>query len=44
MGYLQDLYYRDSGQSTGLAVILKQNYEHVQLFSSFAKIRVDHAA
>ena len=41
--HLIDLYERDRGKGTGLAIIPKLKYEHLHL-SSFSKMRVDLAA
>lgn len=41
--HLVDLYQRDKGKGTGLALIPKLKFEHLHL-SSFSKMRVDLAA
>ncbi len=42
-GHLVDLYYRDKGKASGLAMVPKLKLEHLQL-TSFSKMRVDLAA
>ena len=42
--HLRDLYERDSGKGSGLAMVPKLKFEHISGLSSFAKMRVDLAA
>ena len=41
--HLQQLYRQDTGKATGLSMIPKLKYEHIEL-TSFSKMRVDLAA
>ena len=38
------LYRRDSGTGSGLALVTKLKFEHMQSLSSFSRMRVDLAA
>ena len=42
--HVVDLYNRDSGRGSGLAMVPKLKYEHLFNLTSFAKMRVDLAA
>ena len=42
-GHLVELYYKDKGKGSGLAMVPKLKLEHLQL-TSFSKMRVDLAA
>ena len=44
MGHLGALYARDSGRGSGLVLVPKLKFEHVQSLSLFSKMRVDPAA
>lgn len=41
--HVVNLYYRDQGKASGLAMVQKLKFEHIHL-TSFSKMRVDLAA